>query len=102
MIAKEHGIISVVLLSAYWIEGKDDEPNYRIKSLAYKTMLRPGTLAYRRVRSDAGRDWSQSLDRWYYAGNLHKFLSDVLRYPTRVCHARSDSRHRQIYGWDAI
>ena len=33
------------------MEGKDDESDYRIKSLAGKNMLRPGTLAYCRVRS---------------------------------------------------
>ena len=51
MIVKEYEIISVVLLSAYWIERKDDESDYRIKSLADKNMLRPGTLACRRVWS---------------------------------------------------
>ena len=51
MIAKEYEIIYVVLLSAYCIEGKDNESNYRTKSQACKNILRPRTLAYRRVRS---------------------------------------------------
>lgn len=50
MIVKEYRITSAVLLPAYWTEGKD-ESDYRIKSLACENVLRPGTLAYRRVRS---------------------------------------------------